>query len=306
MEIRYWNRARAREEIENVYGEKWLQRGYGSALGRGLVDHFLSKPWLSRLYGAVQSTRLSGAKVAPFVRAYQIPMELYEPGPFPTFNDFFIRKFKPGVRPFPREAKKMGSFAEARMLAFNPVDSQQTFPVKGQYLSARGFLGPGADAARWSATFEGGALWIARLCPVDYHRFHFPDDGEVKAHWRVPGVLHSVNPIAWEHAPDLFHRNERQVTILETRQFGALAMIEIGALCVGRILQTYGPKTPSASVQVSRGSEKGYFLFGGSCVVLLAQPGKVVPSADLLANSAKHQETLVELGSVIGQTPGLA
>ena len=83
---------------------------------------------------------------------------------------------------------------------------------------------------------------VCRLAPIDYHRFHFPDDCEVIDNYQVKGSLHSVNPLALQSKKDIFMVNERHVTILETKTFGRLAMIEVGAVCVGKIVQSYNAK----------------------------------------------------------------
>jgi phosphatidylserine decarboxylase len=142
--------------------------------------------------------------------------------------------------------------------------------------------------------FDGGPGFIARLCPVDYHRFHFPDSGKVISETRLTGPLHSVNPVALAARGDLLFRNERVVTVIETENFGAIAYVEVGAICVGKIVQTYGD--PS---RVERGEEKGYFLFGGSTVIVIGEAGKFTIDSDLLAKSREGTECLIRLGEGI-------
>lgn len=290
--IRIWNRAQGKEETEIVYGDGAIKMLYGTSPGFALADSILSKRWISQVYGSVQSSPLSRAKIAPFIERYRIPMEEYEPGPFNTFNEFFIRKFKPGRRPFATEPDRMPAFAEARYVAYDNVTSNQVFPVKGIHLTPEGLLGS-ADRAR---DFQDGSLMIARLCPVDYHRYHYPDDGETRESFTVHGKYHSVNPLALKRSGEIFETNERRVSILETNNFGKLAYIEVGALCVGKIVQTHPEPGP-----FKRGQEKGYFLFGGSTVILLGQKGAWRPDEDLVARTSNKQETLVRLGEAIAR-----
>ncbi len=217
-------------------------------------------------------------------------MEDYEPGPYRTFNDFFIRRFKPQKRKFLQGPGQLPAFAEGRYLAFENITEEQKFPVKGQFLRVQDLLDDQIKARQ----FEGGPMVIARLCPVDYHRFHFPDDGEILDHWSISGRLHSVNPVALEARPNIFITNERQVTLLKTKNLGILAYIEVGALCVGKIIQTYAGRT------FKRGDEKGYFLFGGSTVILLGEKGSWKPNADMLKRSSMGLETYIHLGDGIG------
>jgi phosphatidylserine decarboxylase len=185
----------------------------------------------------------------------------------------------------------MPAFSEARYLAFERIELEQSFPVKGQHLTPEAVLGD-----RELATgFEGGPLLLARLAPVDYHRFHFPDDGSVVFERRVPGRLHSVHPFALRHRGDILATNERQVTVLDTANFGRLAMVEVGAMNVGLIVQTH-----SSGERIRRGEEKGYFCFGASSILLFGEPGKWCPSEDLLEQTASRRETLVRLGDEVG------
>jgi phosphatidylserine decarboxylase len=239
------------------------------------------------MYGAYQASRLSAHKVRPFVKKFKIPMEDYEDVQFSSFNEFFIRKFKPGVRKFVSADSSLPAFSEARYFAYDRITADQKFPVKGKFLSAESLIANPEEAK----AFVGGPLLLARLCPTDYHRYHYPDDGKTLKAYTVPGKLHSVNPIALKYRPEIFITNERRVSILETQNFGRLAYIEVGALCVGKIVQTHSESSP-----FRRGDEKGYFLFGGSTVIVLGEPGRWVPDSDLIEQTLQGRETLVKLG----------
>lgn len=289
--IHIWNRKTGKLEVETVYGERLMRAVYTSGPGKVLLETLLIRKWLSGLYGFLQTTRRSAAKIGPFVEKFQIPMDEFETGtPFKSFNDFFIRTYKPGLRPFATAPGKMPAFAEGRYYAFKSVAPGQTFPVKGTNLDPQKLLG-NADLAR---DFEGGPAFIARLCPVDYHRYHYPDAGKTLAHYTVHGKYHSVNPIALQAYPEVFIENERRISILDTENFGTLAYVEVGALMVGKIVQT-----ADEGLNFKRGDEKGYFLFGGSTVVVLGQKGAWAPSADLVEKTEKGIETRVLLGDEI-------
>lgn len=292
--ITYWNRRTGRLEQEQVYGEGALRWMYETRPGRALGEGLLSRSWVSALYGSLQSTRWSARKIAPFVQQFDIPMEEYERSDFASFNDFFIRRFKPGARPFTQNPGELAAFAEARYFAMERLDPAQRFPVKGIALTASELVGDSALAK----PFERGPAFIARLCPVDYHRFHFPDGGHVVTTSHCAGPLHSVNPLALQFKPDILITNERQVSILDTDHFGKLAYVEVGATMVGKIVQTHAAGRP-----FGRGDEKGYFLFGGSTVVVLGEAGAWTPDSDLLTQSAGGVETLVRLGERIASRP---
>jgi phosphatidylserine decarboxylase len=292
--IRYIDRATGSVETEKVYGDRAIRWLYGTKAGLTL-SKLLVSPGFSRLYGSLQDTGFSARKVPGFVREFGIRLDDFEVprDGFRSFNDFFIRRFRPGKRLVVQEIGLMAAPAEARYFGFRSVSPEMTMPVKGSNLSAEALLGSGNEAA----PFRGGPAFIARLCPVDYHRFHFPDDGETLRHFRREGELHSVNPHALAAIPDVFCRNERQVSILKTRNFGKLAYIEVGAMCVGRIVQSH-PVTGG----FRRGDEKGYFLFGGSTVVVLGEPGRWEPSSDILDATTKGLETLVRFGEPVARS----
>lgn len=290
--VTFWNRAAQRSETEQVAGGLLVRLLYGTAPGQRVAEHLLSRKIFSKACGVLQSSRLSQRRIEPFVRQFAIPMEEYEPGPFSTFNDFFVRRFRPGRRRFNAEPSRLPAPCEARYLAWDRVGADQVFPVKGQHLSARALLGRDDLAAG----FERGPVLIARLCPVDYHRFHFPDSGRPLEHYRLDGKLHSVNPLALSHDPSILCTNERHVAVLDTEHFGKLAFLEVGAMCVGLIVQSHPEDRPFA-----RGDEKGYFLFGASTVIVLGQPGRWRPDADLLEQTARGRETFIRLGEPIAR-----
>jgi len=294
LKIQYFNRQNETVEEEKVYGVEAVKWLYKSSLGRALSDT-VARSAISQIYGDMQSTHFSKRKVKPFIKKFNIKMEDFLPqkgnpecDPYDSFNDFFIRRFKEGKRVFDKTPEVMPAFCEARYMGVSAVKDSDTFPVKGSSLRACDLLAN----STWDSTFKGGPLMIARLCPVDYHRFHFPDDGEILASYPVPGRLHSVNPIALKEKNDIFITNERFVTILETKNFGKLAFIEVGATCVGKIVQS---RPMSGSFK--RGEEKGYFLFGGSTVVLIGELGKWSPDTVILEKSKNHQEVYQELGT---------
>lgn len=288
--IRYWNRERRCDESEQVYGEAAVAWLYETRLGQALADGFLSRGFPSRVYGAYQSSRASRHKIAPFIREFRIPMDEYEDPGFQSFNDFFIRRFRPGARRFEATPKRMPAFCEARYFAYEKADASLSFPVKGKWLTPGALL----EDPKLAAPFEGGPMLLARLCPTDYHRFHFPDDGRVLESRTLAGRLHSVNPVALRFRGDILATNERQVTLLETAQFGKLAYVEVGAMMVGKIVQT-----DPARREFRRGDEKGYFLFGGSTVVVFGEPGRWKPDSDILQQTALRRETYIKLGTGI-------
>lgn len=296
--IRFWHRANKKMETELVYGDSFIRFLYDSSLGK-LTGRVFANKYFSQIYGHFQDQPSSHKKVRPFIQKFNIPIHEYEVGSRPagkvedsylSFNEFFIRKFKPGQRSFVQNPKKMPAFAEARYVGFKTITDELTFPVKGKHLTAQGMLAN----PQLAKVFEGGPLMVARLCPVDYHRYHYPDSGQVLEHYMIHGEYDSVNPLALKLKSDILIANERQVSVLETENFGKIAYIEVGAICVGKIVQSH-----PWDKKFSRGDEKGYFLFGGSTVVILGEKGAWEPSQDILENTAKGVETYIKLGDEV-------
>jgi phosphatidylserine decarboxylase len=235
----------------------------------------------------------STAKIAPFLRNYQLDTTEFAdpPDSFRSFNEFFFRKLKPAARPVDPDPAAAVLPADGRHLAFADSSRISGVFVKGQSFDLTGLTGESALADR----FRGGALVLSRLCPVDYHRFHFPAAGTPGPAREIAGSLFSVSPIALRNQLAYLWQNKRVLTLLDSPRLGAIAIIEIGATCVGSIRQTFTPGQP-----VAKGAEKGYFAFGGSSVVTLFEPGRIRLADDLVRHSAHQTEVYARFGSVLG------
>jgi phosphatidylserine decarboxylase len=258
---------------------------------RSYTQWLESEPLYDWLLAAYQNTRRSARQIEPFVRKYKIDMSEFRSVVYRSFAEFFDREFRPGVRAFPAAANEMGAFAEARYFGWEKLAAEQQFPVKGYSLSAGRILGS-VERAR---PFIGGPVLLARLSPMDYHHVHYPDDGDTLDQARLGRRLWTVNWHALLNQQDILFRNERQMNILQTSNFGRLAFVEVGAMSVGRIVQVHPLDTA-----FRRGEEKSVFKFGGSAIVVFGEPAAWRPSDDLLAHTTDGVETLVRLGEPIG------
>ena len=284
--IQVVDRATGETFDEVILGEKWIRWAYQDS-GSSLLERVLFRSSLvSRLFGAWFDSPLSKGKIASVVEELSIDMNeaRYPVEGFACFNDFFVRHLKPEARPYDEDPSVIVSPADGRVLVFPKLDEDVFVPVKGHPMSIRTML-PGIHER-----FLGGALAIVRLCPADYHRYHFPAKGTIIESHDIPGALHSVNPISLGAGPDVFGANKRSLTLIETSAAGTMCFVEVGAFGVGSIVNT------ATSGAVAKMQEKGYFKFGGSTVVVVFEPGKIRFSDDLVANSAKGLETLVKVG----------
>ncbi len=290
--VTFYNRLTSQLEQEAIYGEGPLRFVYENPLGRGLLELLVKRGWFSRWYGWRMSRPASRARIAPFIANYGLDVaEFADPvESFRSFNEFFFRKLKPEARPIAAEGVVFP--ADGRHLGFQNVAEVPGVFVKGQHFDIPALLGDDALAAR----YREGTLVLSRLCPVDYHRFHFPCSGTPGAPRLINGPLYSVNPVALRRRLAYLWENKRVITELVTPDLGTVLLIEIGATNVGSIVQTFTPGQP-----VSKGAEKGYFKFGGSSTITLFEPGKVKLAEDLVAQSAEQRELYARMGDVMGQ-----
>lgn len=291
--IQYFNRESGQIETETVYGEAFLRWAYGNPLGRLTVELAVKRAWFSRWYGWRMNRPSSRSKVEPFIEAYGLdPSEFAAPvASFASFNEFFYRKLKPEARPVDADPKVAVFPADGRHLAVPDVNAARDFYIKGQRFDMAAFLGDAAMAEE----FAGGAMLISRLCPVDYHRYHFPVTGEASAPVPTKGPLYSVSPLALRRSLAILWENKRVRTVIESPVFGKVVVMEIGATCVGSIHSTFKPGP------VEKGQEKGYFSFGGSCVVTLFQAGRIRFDGDLLEHSEQSTEVYAKVGERCGE-----
>ena len=273
-------------------GGGFLSLSYGSAWGRFLTDALWSRIFVSRFYGLALSMAWSRRCIEPFVRQNHVPMDEVEvpDGGFQSFNDFFIRRLKPGARPLPADSEALIAPADSRLKAI-ALNSQTVLDVKGNRLTLA-HLVDGADAAR---PFCDGICLQFRLAPCDYHRFGYICDGMQGAIHSVPGRLYSVSPLAMAFRPFIWGQNFRQWCVIESNTLGPVLEIDVGATNVGSIVQ-HQPDGGSCE----RGAEKGYFQLGGSTVLIILPPGCIELDPDIEKYSHQGIETLVRYGEKIG------
>ncbi len=291
--IRYYDRYTQTVKTEQVYGESWLRFAYENPAGRFFVWLAARRVWFSKWYGRKMNKRVSAQRILPFITTYNIDVDEFAKSPFDykNFNEFFYRALKPEARPVVSEERVAVLPADGRHLAFPNVDTADGFYVKGMKFSLEELLGDAALAQ----TFAGGAMLISRLCPVDYHRFHFPVAGVPGEAKLINGWLYSVSPVALRRNIRYMVENKRMLTLIESPQFGTVAMLEVGATNVGSIQQSHIPGRVAV-----KGAEKGLFAFGGSCVITLFQRDRIRFEADLAAQSGQCIETYARMGDRLG------
>jgi len=277
-----------KKEIEvSQYNQRSLSFLYKTAVGRLLLKG-ITRPWISKIYGKYNDSKYSKRKIPSFINKYKIVLSDYEEKDYQSFNDFFSRKIIPTKRKISKNSKDLIAPADSRIMVY-PIDERLLFPVKYSNYSVSSILNNRSLAEK----YKGGTCIVFRLCVDDYHRYHFFDSGSLTLTYSIPGRLHTVSPIVYDFYR-VFQENSRQVSILETKNFGTAIQVEVGALMVGKIIN-------HPVKQFQRGDEKGYFEFGGSTIVLLLEPNQVEIDPLILEYTRQGIEVKVKMGTTIGK-----
>lgn len=286
---RYIDRETGSVEEERIYGQAALEFAYQTGLGRAIMK-LLPHRASSALYGWLRRLPASSSEIPRFIESLGIDADEAELpiGQYRSLDAFFCRRLTPDARPIDETLSRFVSPADGRTLVLPRIE-HDVFTIKGSRVCLADLLADPGEAER----YRHGTAIIVRLAPCDYHRFHFPDSGEASLAARVGGRLHSVHPIALLNGAPSF-RNKRHITRLASDHFGTVTLVEIGAMAVGTIIQTYRPG------RVRRGQEKGYFRFGGSTIVVLLTADRIAVDIDLVEASATGLETFTKMGSSIG------
>ena len=204
------------------------------------------------------------------------------PEAYPTFNDFFTRPLKDGMRPLPEDASKVVCPADGAVSQIGDIKYGRVFQAKGHDYSLVELVGGDYQLAE---EFQDGKFATIYLSPKDYHRVHMPFTGTLRQMIHVPGRLFSVNQTTAENVPGLFARNERAVCIFDTEK-GPMAVILVGAMLVASIETVWAgqvtPKkrqvqtfdyTPEGNqpIVLERGAEMGRFKLGSTAIVLFGK-----------------------------------
>lgn len=291
--IKFYNRYTKSLEDEVVFGEHFLRFLYSSKLGKLALNQLIKRKIFTEVYGRLMRRPASRKHIEPFIKKYNIDTSVFEKDvqSFASFDDFFSRKLKISARPITVMPGTIAFPTDGRHLVLDDIRKLPLFFVKGQKFDIRALLRDDTLAK----IFSDGAAVISRLCPADYHRFHFPCNAVIRRIYKVSGDYRSVNPISTRGHISTFFENKRIVSVLQSEDIGTVLMVEIGATCVGRIIQT-----AKVGKLYSKGEEKGYFGFGGSTVITIFQKNKVHFSDDLRENTKNGIETFAFMGDCMG------
>jgi len=260
---------------------------YKTVCGR-LFLKLLSTRAVSKLSGVFLDSRLSSFLINSFARKNNIVLDDYELEDIKSFNEFFRRKIKAGKRVFDTEPEHLCAPCDGLLSVWN-IQKDTVIPVKQSAYTVERLL----RDTQLASEYEDGLCLVFRLCVNHYHRYAYVDSGKKGANIFIPGVLHTVRPIALETLP-VFTENCREYTVIENPVFGKLIQMEVGAMLVGRIVNLEGEGT------AVRGKEKGFFEYGGSTIIVLLKKDSAEINDEILSNSIAGIETPVKMGEQIG------
>jgi len=247
--------------------------------------------------------------IKQIIKQYGVNMdEALEPNinAYHSFNDFFTRELKPGVRPLNTETNAIVCPADGAVSQAGNISDGEIFQAKGKSFTATKLLGGSADRAE---PFNNGIFTTIYLSPKDYHRLHMPLTGTLREMVHIPGRLFSVNTATTNSVPGLFARNERVAAIFDT-EIGPMALILVGAIFVSSVETVWhGVVTPPSITEVQSwqydddapilkiGEEMGRFNMGSTIIVLFGKD-KATWDAEFTAGKT------VKLGELIGRVAG--
>ncbi len=183
---------------------------------------------------------------------------------FPTFNAFFTRELREGVRPWMAASTDWAMPADGTLSVQGRVKKGEMIQVKGIHYDVGEFLGTPIEP------WENARYATIYLSPAEYHRVHWPTDGQVHDIQSMGCDLWPVNRASVHGVPQLFVENERTVTQMIDAAGRPAAVVMVGATVVGGISLAVPSVSDGERVNVQAGQEHGKF-FLGSTVVLVVQ-----------------------------------
>ena len=196
---------------------------------------------------------------------------------FTSWDDFFTRKFKLGVRPLPDNLTDYDIVNACESAPFKieeNVNHRSVFWIKEQPYSLSHMVN---NHKEWSKYFTGCTIYQAFLSATSYHCWHSPIDGIVRYVENIPGSYYSQTyDIQNDYASPnmsqgyITHVAARALVIIEAKNkdIGYLGFISVGMSEVSS-----NEVTAKVGTEIKKGGPLGMFHFGGSTHCLLFRHG---------------------------------
>lgn len=260
---------------------------YKNLFGRVILS-LATKRFVSSIAGWYLNRKKSTKYIKGFIESNNIDMSDYVERDYKSFNDFFSREIKPNKRIFSKDKKDFCAPSDSKLIVYK-ITKDQEFTIKGKKYTINRIL----RDSKIAEEYENGYFMVFRLSVDDYHRYAYIDNGRVLSNKKIKGKYHTVGPIAFERHK-VYEENHREYDVLETENFGKIVQMEVGAMMVGKIVN-HDKKT------FKRAEERGYFLFGGSTIVIMVKDNVIKIDKDILDNSKKNIETKIKQGEKVAK-----
>ena len=182
---------------------------YETLLGRCILS-VLTKPFISKIAGKYMDSSLSKAIIPRFIAKNNIDMTDYVKRSYKSFNDFFTRELTQDARIIDKDTSSFISPADGNISAFT-ISDDASFLIKGSRYTVSELF----ENDLLKDEYSGGLMIVIRLTVTDYHRYIYPDNGYKNNNIFIPGILHTVQPIA-QSRYKIYKTNSREYTILHT------------------------------------------------------------------------------------------
>ena len=288
--MKIWDKENNQFLEEKEYGKEKLNFLYNTYFGRILLKTIFASRWFSKVNGVFQKSSFSKKKILKFIKEYNVDMTSYQDAKlYKSFEDFFRRKRKieEEINSEAYQKDNLIAIADAKLKVIT-LNENSTFKVKQSIYDLKDLI---LDE-KLSKEYENGICLIYRLTVDDYHRYVFLDNGNIEKEYYIKGKLHTVQAISDKYKA--YIRNSRNVSVLDTSNFGKVLQIEVGAMLVGKI-NNHNVK------EFSKFEEKGFFDYGGSTIVQIIKKDNVKVDNEIMNMSANDIETKVKIGMIIGK-----
>ena len=260
---------------------------YKNIFGR-IVLKVANKRFISNIGGWYLSKKKSVKYIDNFIKDNNIDMSDYPKVEYESFNDFFSRKIKDNKRIFSGSKKDFCAPSDSKLIVYK-LDNNKEFIIKNKTYTLESIL----RDKKLANEYKNGYFLVFRLSVDDYHRYAYIDNGKMLKRKEINGKYNTVGPIAFDNYK-VFQENQREYEVLKTENFDNIIQMEVGAMMVGRIVNHKKNK-------FKKGEEKGYFLFGGSTIIIIVKENILDIDKDILDNSLVGMETKVKQGERVAK-----
>ncbi|HEX9730439.1 MAG TPA: phosphatidylserine decarboxylase [Thermoanaerobaculia bacterium] len=245
-------------------------------LSRWIVD-------FANAWGSFLDTEASAVHVESFRTDPTFNYDEYMPPPsgYKTFNQFFARHVKPGMRPIaaPEDDRVLVSPADSTFVGWWQINQNNRILVTENPLDVKGILwsiDQLLDCSEYAQRFRGGIFTHSFLNTFDYHRWHTPVAGTVIERKVIQGqayldvktkpaivdgkkvtVLNALDGTGFQFV------QTRGLVVIDS-PIGLVACLPMGMAQVSSVVIT-----ADLGVTLDKGDELGYFQFGGSDFVMV-------------------------------------